>query len=80
MPIFDHTHSKISEITLSFPEFARACKKSLHSITRLATPIFDHTHQNFFDQLLIYVNLYQHAKHQAILLICSGVMVDYPAI
>ena len=37
----------------------------------LAMPI-----QKFFDQLLIYVNLYQHAKNQAISLICSGDMVD----
>ena len=27
--------------------------------------------QQFFDQILIYVNLYQHAKNQAVLLICS---------
>ena len=32
--------------------------------------------QNFFDQLLVYVNLYQHAKNQAISMICSGDMVD----
>ena len=32
--------------------------------------------QKFSDQLLIYVNLYQHAKNQAISLICSGDMVD----
>ena len=31
--------------------------------------------QNVFDQALIYVNLYQHAK-QAVSLICSGDMVD----
>ena len=37
----------------------------------LATPI-----QIFSDQLLIYVNLYQHAKNQTISLICSGDMVD----
>ena len=30
----------------------------------------------FLDQLLIYVNLYQHANNQAFLLICSGDMVD----
>ena len=32
--------------------------------------------QTFFDQLFIYVNLYQHLKNQAILLICYGDMVD----
>ena len=32
--------------------------------------------QKVFDQLFIYVNLYQHVKNQAILLICSGDMLD----
>ena len=32
--------------------------------------------QKLFDQLLIYVNLYQHAKNQAILFIFSGDMID----
>ena len=32
--------------------------------------------QNIFDQLLAYVNLYQHAQNQAISLICSGDMID----
>ena len=32
--------------------------------------------QTFFDHLFIYVNLYQHVKNQAILLIYSGGMVD----
>ena len=36
----------------------------------------DQTDQNFFDQLLIYVNLCQHAKNQTVSLICSGDMVD----
>ena len=40
-------------------------------MTRLAMP-----NQTFFDQLLIYMNLYQHAKNQAISLICPGDMVD----
>ena len=31
---------------------------------------------NVFDQFLIYVDLYEHAKNQAISLICSGDMVD----
>ena len=45
-------------------------------MTRLVTPIFDHAHQKIFDQLLLYVNLYQLAKNQAISLICSGNAVD----
>ena len=73
-PIFDQAHPKIIEITFYFPEFAPPCKKSVHSIysflrysqflspvTRLAMPI-----PKFFDQLSIYVNLYQHAKNRAI--------------
>ena len=32
--------------------------------------------QKCLDQLLIYVNLYQHAKNQPILLICSRDMVE----
>ena len=76
MPIFDYAHPKIIEATLSFPEFPPAFKKSFHSIrtflryceivTRLATPNSDHAQSKMFDQLLIYVNLYQHAKNQAI--------------
>ena len=74
---FDHVHSKIIESTFSFPEFVLACNKSVYSIcsflkysqfqslvTRLATPIFDHAHPRIFKQLLIFVNLYQHAKNQ----------------
>ena len=89
MPISDHAHPKIIEITFSFPEFAPACKISVHSInsflrysqsqspvTRLVMPILTMSIQKFFDQLLIYVKLYQHAKNQAILLICSGDVVD----
>ena len=88
-PNSDHAHRKIIEITFSFPEFAPACKISVHSIhsflrysqsqspiTRLATPIFEHAQPKFFDQLLIYANLYSHAKNQAILLICSKDIVD----
>ena len=46
-------------------------------MNRLATSIFDQVHpQKIFDQLLIYVNLYQNAKHQAISSICSEDMAD----
>ena len=60
-PIFDQAHLKIIEITFSFPEFTKACKKSVHSInsflwysqfyspvTRLATPISDHAQPKIF--------------------------------
>ena len=82
--ISDHTHLKIIEITLQC-ELAQTCKISVHSIypfltyiqfqipvTRLAKPISDLPNQKIFDQLLISVNLYQHAKNRAISLICSG--------
>ena len=45
-------------------------------MTRLAIPISDHAHPKICDQLLIHVNLYQHAKNHAISLICSGDMTD----
>ena len=75
IPIFEQTHPKIIETTFGFAEFALACKKSVHSInsflrysqfqspvSRLVTPISDHPTQKFHNQLLIYVNLQQHAK------------------
>ena len=49
---------KIIEATFSFPE--------------LTTPIFGHSHQKIIDQNLIFLNWFQHAKNQAISLICSG--------
>ena len=35
-------------------------------MTRLATPIFDHAHPKIFNQLLIFVIMYQHAKSKFI--------------
>ena len=32
--------------------------------------------QNIFEQLLIFVNLYQHAKNKAVSSICSGEIID----
>ena len=82
MPTSDHAHPKIIEITFSFPKFAPAWKISFHSIhsflrysqfqrpvTRLTMSIFDMSTQKKFDQILIYVNLYQHAKNQAIYMV-----------
>ena len=83
-PIFDRTHPKIIEKTFSFPKFAPACKKSVHSNTSFNTvnfrvpwldwlrPFLAMPIQKIFDQLLVYVNLY----HHAISLIYSGDMVD----
>ena len=72
-----HAYPKIIESTFSFPQFVPACKRSVYSICsflrhnqfespmiRLTTPIFDQPTQKRFDQLLIFVNLYQHAINQ----------------
>ena len=77
--IVDHSHPKNIESIFTFPEFVPACKKSVYPIvhfwdtvnfkspvTRMATPIFDHVHTKTFDQLLILVNWYHHAKNQFI--------------
>ena len=89
MAISHHAHPKIIEITFGFPEFAPACKISVHSIYSFLRysqfkspwpdwpqPFLTMSTQKVFDQLLIYVSLYQHAKNQAISLICSWDMVD----
>ena len=34
------------------------------------------SNQKIFDQLLIFVNLYQYAKNEAVSLICSGEIAD----
>ena len=63
---------KIIEATFSFPEFALALKNlftpSVHSWDTVnfrpnwPHPFFNTAIQNFFDQLLIYVDVYQVAK------------------
>ena len=63
--IFNHAHPKITESTFSFPEFLPACKNSVYSIhSILRYPFLTMSTQNIFDQILIFVNLYQHAKTQ----------------
>ena len=80
MPIFDHNQPKIAEITFSFSEFAPACKKSVEIQQILEChdqTVHDHSWpcqpKNFisFYQILIYMNLYQYAKNEAISLIHS---------
>ena len=63
------------------PKFPPACKKTLYSILRYSqfqSPVtkLRMPTQIYFDQLFIYVNLYQRAKNQAISRICSGYIVD----
>ena len=55
-------HAKIS----LFHQFILEIQSILNYVTRLVTPTFDHSHTKFFDQLLIYGNLYQHAKNLTI--------------
>ena len=75
---------------LSFCEFAPACKQKFippiyswdTANFRVIWPDWAHPFltiptKKYFDQLLIYVNLYQHTKNQAISLICSGNMLDW---
>ena len=38
-------------------------------VTRLATPFFDQAHPKIFDQFLFYMNMYQYAQNQDILVI-----------
>ena len=88
-PIFDPTHSKISEITLAFLYLHQHAQNqftpSIHSWDtvnfRALLPDWPHPFLNIptqkrIYQLLIYVNLFQQAKNQAIPLICFGDMVD----
>ena len=46
-------------------------------LTRLATPIFDQTRPKYFDQVLIFVNLYQHSKDEIVSSMCSREIVDW---
>ena len=75
--LVDHTQRKIIEITFSFPEYAAPFNKSVHSIYQAQsilescdqichTYFFTMPTQKIFDQILMYVNLYQHGKNQAI--------------
>ena len=43
---------------------------------KVATPILPMPTKKVFSKLLIFMNLYLHAKNQTISLICSGVMAD----
>ena len=62
--------SLFNQLILEIQSILEYCDqtRNAHFLT-MSTP-------KIFNQLLIYVNLYQHAKNQAILLICSGDMVD----
>ena len=90
MAIFDQAHPKIFSSTFSFPGFVPACKKSVVPSVhfwdavnfRVQRPDWPHSfltipNQEIFDQLSIFVNLYQHAKNEAVSSIFSGEMVPW---
>ena len=69
MPFFDHAHPKIIKSTFSFPEFVPAWKNDFIPSVHFWAPRPDWSHpfltmhtQKFFDQLWIFVIMYQHAK------------------
>ena len=68
MPIFDHTYSKITEVTSNSTEFTSTCKKvsSFHQfildmqlildpLTKVATTILPMPTQKLFNKLLIFM-------------------------
>ena len=84
-----HAHPKITEATFRFAKFVKAYKKSVLSqlfildiqpilespwpdwpnpLLAMPTPIFD--------QNVIFLNFYQHAKNQALSSVCSTIIVD----
>ena len=84
----DHAKPQIIEITFSFPQFGRSCKKSVHPIylllrcsqfqspvTRLAIPTFDHAHLNIWKSCnlgLYYLGPYLKNKVFTKYGICAG--------
>ena len=64
--------SSFHPFILEVQSILESCDQIDHTfLTFFTTPT-----PEFFDQLLIYVNLYQHEKNQAISPICSGDMID----
>ena len=69
-------------------EFVPACKKSVPSVQSSDTvnfrdqgpdwphPFLTMPYQKKFDQILIFMNLYQHAKNKTVSSICSGEIVN----
>ena len=65
-PIFDHAQPKHFQSSFNLREIAPA----------LATHIFNHDPPKTFQSACNFVNLYQHAKNEAVSSICSGEMLD----
>ena len=68
-PTLDHSHPKIIEVAFSFPEFVNKYKKSVYSIIFFLR--YSQICPTLFNQLLIFMNLYQYVKNQAISSFCS---------
>ena len=85
--IFKHAHPKNFPSPFNLREFVPACTKSVNSISSFLrsiqiSPVTDWTHpiltmpkRKTFDQPWIFLNLFQHAKNEAALSICSGEIV-----
>ena len=82
---FDQALPKIIESTFTFPEFVQACKKTVYQRQQILESGDQTGHINFwpcppkkiFDNLLIFVNLYQHAKNQFIPSVHSSDTVNF---
>ena len=90
--IFDHTQFQNCQVPFNLHEFIPACKKSVHSVHPFVHssdtvnfrvqrldwphPFLTMPNQTIFDQILIFVNLYQHVKNEAVSSISSGEKVD----
>ena len=81
MAIFDQAHLKIIESTFSFTEFVPTCKKSslFHQFIFEIQSILE-SHDQTFDQLLIFVNLYQHAHNHLFQLFILQINHAHPKI
>ena len=86
--IFDHAHTKNFQSPFNLCEFVPVCKKLIPSVHsgdtvnfRVQRPDWPHLfltmpNQKIFNQISIFVNLYQYAKNYAVSLIRSGKIFD----
>ena len=85
---FDQAHPTNFQSSFDLCEIVRAGKKSVPSFLywdtvnfRVYRPDWSHlfltmTHQKLFNQILFFLNLYQHEKNEVASSICSGKMID----
>ena len=88
-PTFYHAHTKNFQLPFNLYDFVPACKKLgnflclflRYTVNLNSRDQTGHIHiltmlnQNLFEQLSAFVNFYQHAKNEAVSLICSGEMI-----